>query len=211
MKLEKGTEIVNDDWDPESVFGMMSALSPTCPRAPVPELNSLVDGLDMLFCTDMGSEVADFVLTTPNRVAFVHAKASKETSYCSASALHEVAAQALKNLTHLQPLTIVPVDRSRWGRPWASGHVTGRTHRLRYGTFDTSNAMWKHISSHITDPNVEREVWIVLGKSMSKQKLQVEARKAQPMAEAIQVFTLLQATWGAVSQLSARLRVFCSP
>lgn len=212
VKSEKGTEITNDDWDPESVFGMITALSPSSAREPNAAMGDLVDGLDMLLCTDMGREVADFVLTTPRRVAFVHAKASSNTSYCSASALHEVAAQALKNLSHLQPLTVVPMDRSTWTKKWAaSPHVTGTTHRLRYGTFGTSNAMWKHIRSHITNPDVDREVWIVLGKSMSKQKLQAEARKAQPKAEAIQVFALLQATWGAVSQLGARLRIFCSP
>jgi hypothetical protein len=175
-------------------------------------MSDLVDGLDMLLCTDMGSEVADFVLTTPRRVAFVHAKASSKKSYCSAGALHDVASQALKNLSHLQPLTVVPMDRSRWARKWAaSGHVTGTTYRLRYGAFGTSDAMWKHIRSHITNPDIDREVWIVLGKSMSKQRLQAEARKAKPKAEAIQVFALLQATWGAVSQLGARLRIFCSP
>jgi superfamily II DNA or RNA helicase len=31
---EKGTEIVNDDWDPGSVFGMITALSPSCARTP---------------------------------------------------------------------------------------------------------------------------------------------------------------------------------
>lgn len=211
VSSEKGIDIVDNDWDPDSVFGMITALSPSCPRTPTAELSELVDGLDMLLCTDMGSEVADFVLTTPRRVAFIHAKASSEKRDCSASALHDVASQALKNLSHLQPLTVVPMDRSRWGRRWSSGHVTGTTHRLRYGAFSTKDAMWKHIRSHITNPDIDREVWIVLGKSMSKQRLETEAKKARPRAEAIQVFALLQATWGAVSQLGARLRIFCSP
>lgn len=208
---EKGTEIKDDDWHPNTVFGMITALSPSSGRTPETEMSSLVADLDMLLCTDMGSEVADFVLTTPRRVAFVHAKAASQTSYCSASALHDVASQALKNLSHLQPLTVVPMDRTRWAKPWASGHVIGKTHRLRYGNFQTSDAMWKHIRSHITNPAVDREVWIVLGKSMSKQRLQTQSKKAKPTAEAIQVFALLQATWGAVSQLGARLRIFCSP
>jgi hypothetical protein len=72
----------------------------------------------MLVWTNMGSDLADFFITTPHRVAFVHAKAAIKKRYCSASALHDVV---------------------------------------------------------------------------------------------IQVFALLQATWGLVSQLGARLRIFCSP
>ncbi|MCU1694670.1 MAG: box helicase [Mycobacterium sp.] len=208
---EKGQEVTDDDWDAKSVFGVISALSPSSSHTPDSEMSRLAANLEMLLCTDMGSEVADFVLTTPNRVAFIHAKAARKKSYCSASALHDVASQALKNLTHLQPLTNVPMKRGSWTKPWSSGHVSGTTYRLRHGSFDTSDAMWKHIRAHITDPDIDREVWIVLGKAMSKEKLQEQARKRRPSAEAIQVFALLQATWGAVSQLGARLRIFCSP
>ena len=89
--------------------------------------------------------------------AFIHAKASRKESFCSASALHDVASQAIKNLPHLRPMTVLPLNRSRWGRRWSSGHVTGTTHRLRYGQFGSSDHMWRHISGHVTAPDVERE------------------------------------------------------
>jgi hypothetical protein len=54
-------------------------------------------------------------------------------------------------------------------------------------------------------------VWLVLGNALSKGELTTQAGKKKPAAEAIQVFSLLQTTWGAVSQLGARLRIFCSP
>jgi hypothetical protein len=63
----------------------------------------------------------------------------------------------------------------------------------------------------IANPNAQREVWLVIGHSLSAQALKEEGRKRPPTAEAIQVYSLLQTTWGAVSQLGARLRVFCSP
>jgi hypothetical protein len=117
---------------------------------------------------------------TQSRPAFIHAKASRKESFCSASALHDVASQAIKNLPHLQPMTVLPLNRSRWGRRWSSGHGTGTTHRLRYGQVGSSDHMWRHISGHVTAPDVDREVWPVLGKALSKQTLQEQAAMRQP-------------------------------
>jgi hypothetical protein len=97
---------------------------------------------------------------------------------------------------------------------WSAAHVNGRTRRLRYGNFASGQAMWKHIRARIADPDSNREVWLVLGNSLSKSELQRQADRrapAKPTAEALQVFSLLQTTWGAVSQLGSRLRIFCSP
>ena len=89
--------------------------------------------------------------------------------------------------------------------------MTGETHRLRHGSFRSSKAMWKHIRFRVQDPETSREVWLVVGNALSKSHLESQARKSKPAPEAIQVFALLQTTWGAVSQLGGRLRVFCSP
>lgn len=211
-RLEKGTAIVNDDWQSDCVFGLISALSPTSTRRAPEAMRIYAEAPDLVLCTDLGKEVADFVITDSRRVVFAHAKASRITHRCSASALHDVAAQAIKNLHHLQPLSVAPMDRRQWTRPWsARPHVVGETYRQRYGVFESSEDMWKHICSRIQAPDTDREVWLVLGNGLSKEHLQVQASKRRPAPEAIQVFSLLQATWGAVSQLGARLRIFCSP
>ena len=124
--------------------------------------------------------------------------------------------QAIKNLPHLQPLSVAPMDRNLWAKPWsAPPHVQGETNRLRLGSFGSSEKaseeIWSHIRSRIQALDTEREVWFVLGNALSKGELTTQAGKKKPAAEAIQVFSLLQTTWGAVSQLGARLRIFCSP
>lgn len=43
-----------------------------------------------------------------------------------------------------------------------------------------------------------------------KEALNAEA-KPKGAAEAIQVYALLQTAWGAISQVGAKMRVFCSP
>lgn len=65
----------------------------------------------------------------------------------------------------------------------------------------------------IANPQSEREVWIVLGQSLSVERLKRElAKKKNPPApEVLQIFSLVQATWSATSQMGARLRIFCSP
>jgi superfamily II DNA or RNA helicase len=208
---EKGAAIVDDDWDPSSVFGLISALAPG-PRQPPEGLKSLLEIPDMLLCTDLGTEMADFIAMKDRRVVLMHAKASNPARHYSASALHDVAAQAIKNLLYLQPLTDVRPPSAQWTKPWsAAPHTTGTTRRLRAGNLGTANQIWAEIRKVIANPSSEREVWLVLGQSLSRQALSNQAAKQRPAPEAIQVFSLLQTTWGAVSQIGARLRIFCSP
>jgi hypothetical protein len=210
---EKGRAIINDDWEPSSVFGLMSAIAPDSGRTPAEPIRRLM-APTLVLCTDMGSEVADFVVASDGRIVFAHAKASSMRRLYSASALHEVAAQAIKNLHHLQPLVDSHMATGGWVGNWSASHVTGTTRRLRYGNFTSGPAIWKYVRSLIADPDTEREVWLVIGNSLSKAELQRQAGRRQPSrpeAEALQVFCLLQTTWGAVSQLGARLRIFCSP
>src|SRR5438128_1333531 len=75
---EKGIATQQNDWDQASVFGLISALGPG-PRAAPPALSGLLPSLDLLLCTDMGTELADFMATTPRRVVFMHAQAPQTT------------------------------------------------------------------------------------------------------------------------------------
>src|SRR5262249_55662992 len=139
------------------------------------------------------------------------AKASKTTHKYSAKALQEVSMQAVKNLLYLQPLDDGRRPHtSRWVRPWESpGVVEGTTRRLREGNQNTETKMWRRIRETVARPNAEREVWLVLGNSLSLSSLQTKGAKSVP--EAVQSFAILYSTWGAVSQIGARLRIFCCP
>ena len=97
-KSEKGKAIRNGDWQPDSVFGMISALAPRSRRTAPAQMATVIRSPDLILCTDLGKEIADFVITEDERAVFIHAKASPETHRCSASALHDVASQAIKNL-----------------------------------------------------------------------------------------------------------------
>lgn len=210
---EKGSAILADDWDARSVFGLISALAPGNTRAAPNAMAEILTAPDLLVCTDMGTEIADFMATEPGRVVLIHAKAASQKRHLSASVLHDVTSQAIKNLPYLQPLSDDEPRSKAWLSPWRAASVQGTATRQRVGRFTSTPAMWKHIREVVSDPQAEREVWLVLGRSLSLAALRSEAnrRSERRAPEALQIFALLQATWGAVSQLGARLRVFCSP
>ena len=130
---EKGTAIVSDDWDPASVFGMISALAPSSGRRAPSTMRKILPRPDFVLCTDLGSEVADFIITQGTRVVFIHAKVAPTLRLCSASVLHDVASQAIKNLPHLQPLADIRPPTASWTRPWSIATVADSTRRLREG------------------------------------------------------------------------------
>lgn len=207
---EKGRRIVGGDWEADSIFGMISALAPG-PRVAPAAISELLGTPELLVCTDMGAELADFIYTEPRRVIFMHAKSSKPGRTLSASAFHDVTSQAVKNLLYLHPLSEEQPKAKNWMSPWRAASVSGSATRQRVGAFQSHAEIWSHVRESIADPRCEREVWLLLGRSLSREALAEQSRRRPPVAEALQLFALLQSTWGTVSQLGARLRIFCSP
>lgn len=217
---EKGTPTQGDDWSSGSVFEIIDRLrggvGPTAPEA----MSGLLEPLDMLLCTDLQTEIADFVAVTSDRVVLMHAKASGKSKQLSASAFHDVAGQATKNLLWLQPQGGADPMNAYWDQAWsvnlpvARGSKTtqqSNVARLRRGTYPTAADKWGRIREAVTDPNVSREVWLVMGRSLSRDKLNAAARSRTQPPEFIQIYALLQSTWSTISQAGARLRIFCSP
>ncbi|WP_175304941.1 DEAD/DEAH box helicase [Arthrobacter globiformis] len=207
---EKGRPRSDGNWDADSVFGLIDQLATRAPIGTSPEMTKYFPNLDMLLCADLGAEIADFIAVQPDRIAFLHAKAGKG-SKLSASALHEIVSQAVKNLLWLQPINADVPQVGYWGQDWTltmkgSQHVAKR---LRVGRFSNGQEMWSHARSVITNPNADREVWLVLGAAMSESALR--AAVENPTPQLIQIYSLLQTAWSAVSQVGGRLRVFCSP
>ncbi|WP_460653939.1 DEAD/DEAH box helicase [Kribbella endophytica] len=209
-KSEKGGWRSDDSWDRDSSFGLIDEIRPKSRSRVAEPLTRWFRNVELLFCGDMGKEIADFIAVQPGRVAFIHAK-SGNGSKVSASALHEVVSQAVKNLLWLQPMTIDSPVKPYWDTRWKNSK-DGEEHqagRIRVGDHKSGEKAWEHTRSVIVDPAADREVWLVLGAALSKSEL--EAAVATPTPELIQIYALLQTAWGAASQIGARLRVFCSP
>jgi hypothetical protein len=135
-----------------------------------------------------------------------------------ASALHEVCGQAVKNcgtLSLFNPLR--PPNAKRWHQPWSSNAVDGtvqsRVRRSGAGPRDErlGDRLWAKLERRIRDPNVEREVWIILGATLSKREWEQELRRNDPAPEAIQTTHLIQSTLASIGGANCRLRILCSP
>jgi hypothetical protein len=209
-RTEKGApgSATPQGWEPGSVFGRIDS------QGAGTELAAYLDDVDILVCDDLGIEVADFLACDPvhGRVAAIHAKASDTVKPLSASGLHDVTGQALKNLAYLQPHRVAdpPGVAGKWSQPWSDG-ITGMvSNRIRVGT-GTPADTWALVRQRMRDPSMSREVWLVLGQMLSKSALDAARVSATPPGHVVQLLYSLQSTWAAVASAGCRLRVFCSP
>lgn len=216
-KHEKGYFTASDGWSPGCVFEIIDRLAPTGVPAPT-EISAHFPNLSTLLCGDMGREVADFIAVQPGRVAFIHAKAGN--SALSASAFHEITSQAIKNILWMQPNMSERPDYD-WTSPWnASIRETAtatkklkasKATRLRLGPGGTSDERWDQVADELSSPTTDREVWLVVGNTLSKAKLErIVAGRKTPTPQFIQIYSLLQSAWSTASQAGVKLRVFCS-
>jgi hypothetical protein len=207
ISSEKGARhsATGDGWATGSLFHLIDTLGAGTSMA------GELDNIDLLICDDMGTESADFLAldSASNRVIAMHLKAFPSAKTISASALHEVSSQALKNLGYLQPyVRDEPKNVPRWSGRWDGGAIGRVDHRIRHGQATTGKQAWKKFLSALRDPKTSREVWLVLGQGPSKSLLVKECRRPKPKPELIQMLYSLQSTWTSVASLGARLRVF---
>lgn len=204
---EKEAPVPSGGWESGTLFSLVDTLGSGTAMAPA------FDGVNFLVCDDMGTEIADFIALSESRrrAIAIHAKAFRIPKPLSASALHEVSSQAVKNLAYFQPYFVgEPKNLDRWDGPWR-GSRREVSWRIRRGGRITARGAWNKIRTALLDPQTVREVWLVLGQGLSRTKLDAERQKQKPAPEVIQMLYLLQAIWSSVSSLGCRLRVFCSP
>lgn len=208
-KKEKGGDnsAGQQGWDPDSVFGVIDRLGKGT------DLEQELDGVDLLVCDDLCSEIADFigVDTKRSRVIFFHAKTGKGKRL-SASALADVCAQAVKNLDYLQPnpATIPSQNLTRWEGPWTHSDIGNVPKRIRHGSV-TAQQLWNTVVDILRKPEASREVWIVMGDGLSARKFKAKRNADKRPAQVVQIYYQLAATWSAVSSVGAKLRVCCVP
>jgi superfamily II DNA or RNA helicase len=204
---EKGKKTkATTSWSKTSIFGLLDNYKPSG------FIQQNFGKLELLLCDDMGTEVADFICAdfTGHRIAFLHAKHGKDR-IVSASALHDVVAQALKNLGVISRGGSLPKHLDRWNRTsmWSGTKVR----RWRYGldTLPTGENLWNEIRDRILDhPESQKEVWLVLGKTLEKTELVSQLKiPSQRTAVTGQIVHLLSGLQAVCTQLAVRLRVFC--
>jgi len=214
---EKGRQCASDGsgWDQRSLFAIVDALGRGHGLA------NFFGTPDILVCDDMGTEAADFILadTKKRRVVFIHAKGqgSGQARQYAASPLQEVCGQATKNLKYFDrfgqhvPPKAKCWHTSKWsGGKGVSGQVNQRM-RKKPSDITTGSQMWRGIRNIIRDPLADIEVWLLLGRILSKHSLGAQLSAATPAPEATQAAYLLFSTMNDVASVGGKLRVLCSP
>lgn len=194
----------NSIWSKDSLFGFIDE------SITKKKMFFGLDNPDILICTDMGTEIADFLVSSPNYVALIHAKASPKWRPFSAQALQEVLSQAQKNLAYLSRFSEnKPKNVNNWDNEWTVGGGNGSvTRRIRVGS-GSAEDLWATVRTRIQDPSVECGIWVVLGNILSKSQLFTELSKTPTSAEAIQCSFLIQSTIAACFKVGAKFRIYC--
>lgn len=118
---------------------------------------------EVIICDDMGSEAADFIAAdfTNRKLAFLHVKCGSGSNI-SASAFHDVTAQAMKNLCYMVPAAETPQGvKNSWTKSskWNNTKIA-RLYKTR-AKFPTATVLWDKIRSEILQAS-DRELYVIL-------------------------------------------------
>jgi len=205
---EKGKTIAKGQWEKGCVFHYIDTLGKGT------ELHKYLGGLEYLLCDDAGdTEIADFIglQMNPARIVIMHAKAFKDPKVRSASALQEVCAQAVKNLSYLITTNQQRPPNYPWSRPYKAADVTGSLNRVRYPkTNCTGVEFWKKYIELLRNPATQKQVYILLGQGFDLQKFKenIDGRKPDPAN--VQIVYQVQSTYSNVMKIATDFKIFCS-
>ena len=208
---EKGSRpkgVTHSVWDTASLFDFVDKGMSSTVQAFSAKFSHVV-------CDDMGTEGGDFVGIdeTGTCVVFAQVKCKRDASQVSASALYDVCSQANKNLGFLRyGGRELPGRVRKWGKPWKGSKESAYTvsPRIRRGPASSAQFL-ADLNGVLAKPGTRREMWLVLGKTLSKGDLRRELSSGKPPAKAIQTFYLLMSAHNACKSVGAELKVFCSP
>lgn len=189
------------------------------------EFHQYLPNIDLILCTDMDTEPADFVLSSPDKLVYVHVKcgtAKKPES--SAGAIYEVGSQALKNLHYLisNNRELQYANYTRLNNPWprAKGNSSGisldNRIRLFEKKFDINNDLdlvLKKINERRASALVRKEIWIVVGNgfSLSHFKSQFNPSAVKRSPESMQSYQIIDSWILQARNHGVDIKLFVSP
>lgn len=228
-------EVDVDEFSPSSIFYLIDQLKAVSdPAATIihhgPFFSGIAD-LDLLLCTDMGTEPADFILSSPTKLVFVHVKCgdASQRPQSSAGALAEVGSQAIKNLEVLTSAnrSLMPGNwasmRNHWPVQNAPRVLRERVRllgRKRIANPDVSMQLrvdalrqaWDIVADRRASPTVSKEIWLVAGNSFSRSHFERQLRRGnRAVSESLQAFQLIDSWQSLAANNDVAFKIFASP
>lgn len=203
---EKGDTPGNGQvWNPGSLFALID--NSTAGFA----MRGFSGDWQTLICDDIGQELADFIAyrLNPPAIAFIHAKHKSSGSKVSASALHDVLAQAIKNLDFIRLAgSAIPSGKAAfWNGPWISPIPNYRVDdRIRTGGLGAQHV--RNIKALLSQATTERHVCVVLSNALDKAALLRQLSRT-PTVVASQAFLQLVAFYSQAASVSVTPTIIC--
>ncbi len=218
------------DFDTDSIFYLIDLLKgygdQTTPIGALGPFATYIPACDIVLCCDMGVEPADFILSSPEKLCFVHVKCGDSLNPQSpAGAIAEVGSQAIKNVHMLISglKRVKPGNFSTWKQAWPAAGAEfplDTRYRLVEGSINhpaplddsLSERVWDVICERRVSMKCKKEIWIVAGNSFSASHF---TRSMQsPLAcspTSIQAYQLIEDWLSTADELDVDLKIFTSP
>jgi superfamily II DNA or RNA helicase len=223
-------QTAGDEFSDDSVFCLIDKLKNySSANATIAELGPFQSYLkpDYILCSDMGTEPADFILSSPEKLVYVHVKCGSSSlrPQSSAGAVAEVGSQAIKNLEMLISSNR-NLKAANWGNmltEWPSANapqsLQNRIRLMDGRRFDGAAAavpdalerFWDVIASRRNSVGVRKEIWIVAANSFSLSDFEEQMRRgALGRSQSLQAYQLIQSWMTSAANMDAELRIFVS-
>lgn len=216
-------------FSPSSIFYLIDQLSNIRnPNVTLPQLGDFyqfIPNVDLILCTDMDTEPADFVLSSRDKLIYVHVKcgdANKPES--SAGAIYQVGSQAIKNIHYLisNNRELQYANLTRLNNPWPSLNGNSKKKsldsriRLFNKKFDINHKLsdvLHKINERRSESLVKKEIWIVVGNafSLSHFKKQFSESTINKSQESMQSYQIIDSWLLQTKSLGVEIKFFVSP
>lgn len=225
-------KVSSDGFGEKSIFHMLDLLknvSLTDPKySQLGPFIKYIPDVDLVFCTDMDTEPADFILSSPTKLIYAHVKCGTSATrpQSPAGGLAEVGGQAIKNMEMLisHDINLKAANWSHLVESWPTANAAQKVpERIRlYGLsrFEAKDQaereqkveeVWDTIAHRRRSNTVQKEIWIVAGNSFSADYFETQLRLgAKAAGESLQAYQLIQSWLATASSNDVELKIFVS-
>lgn len=169
-----------------------------------------------IICDDFGNERADYIAFDKNRLGFFHAKykqVNSEQGKKSASALHDVVSQALKNLVFLDNIeNINDIDttyQDKWSKKYKINNITTEINRIRESA-NSSNSIVERIKETNRQINVQKYMVLVVN-FISKSEISDYIQNQSTNTQIQQIVWLLSSFISTCQEMNIIPQIICKP
>ncbi|WP_427196634.1 hypothetical protein KQH73_02385 [Streptococcus sanguinis] len=167
-----------------------------------------------IICDDLGNERADYIAFDENRLGFFHAKYKKvesERGMKSASALHDVVSQALKNLVFLDNIENINLEKTyedKWSKNIINNQIQTQIERIRKS--DTPEKIVDRLIETNRQINVQKYMVLVVN-FISKSEIDNYLQNKSTDTQIQQMIWLLSSFISTCQEMNIIPQIICKP